>query len=129
MITSVPKWLVSSGATSAALQELQREVGCLPPSYLNILSLGNGGEVALRISPFTLCLDSAESVLDYWRSGTYTKNGVIVFGGNGGGSLLAFDLHTSGQWPVVCFDPIDPEGSTEVVAPTFEALLELCEET
>jgi hypothetical protein len=127
MNAPAPTWLICSGADPETLNQLVLEIGPLPPSYLECLRRGNGGEVGLRVSPFTLCLDSAESALDYWRSGTYTKQGVFVFGGNGGGSLLAFDLRTPGEWPVVCFDPIDPDGSTERVASTFELLLELCE--
>lgn len=87
--------------------------------------MGNGGEVDLRVSPFVFCLDPAESAIDYWRSGTYTRDGVFVFGGNGGGDLLAFDLRIPGEWPVVCFDPIDPEGSIEQIASGFEGLLAL----
>jgi hypothetical protein len=99
----------------------------LPASYLSLLALGNGGEVGLSVSPLTLCLDSAEVALEYWRSGIYTISGVFVFGGNGGGELLAFDLRNAGEWPVVAFDPIDPEGSIEVVAPDFDGLLALVE--
>lgn len=89
--------------------------------------MGNGGEVGLCVDPLVFCLEPAESALGYWRSGTYTMEGVFVFGGNGGGDLLAFDLRIPGQWPVVCFDPIDPEGSVQRIAPSFEGLLALVE--
>ena len=108
--------------------ELQAEVGSLPSSYLEILRMGNGGEARLTAKPFTLCLDAAESALDYWRSGTYPIAGVFVFGGNGGGSLLAFELSTPGKWAIVSFDPIDPQGSIEQIAPDFESLLGLVKE-
>jgi hypothetical protein len=120
-------WLVANGASQDVLRELQEAVGPLPAAYLSLLALGNGGEVGLSVSPLTLCLDSAEVALEYWRSGTYTMSGVFVFGGNGGGELLAFDLRNAGEWPVVAFDPIDPEGSIEVVAPDFDGLLALVE--
>ena len=51
--------------------------------------------------------------------------GFLTFGGNGGGELLAFDMRRSGNWPVVCFDPIDPEGSIEQIAPSFEQFIAL----
>lgn len=121
-------WLVAEGASSVVLRELSLKVGPLPNSYLELLVQGNGGEVGLKVSPFNFYLDTAESALDYWKSGTYTTDGVFVFGGDGGGSLLAFDMNTVGKWPVVCFDPIDPEGSMEVVAPDFESLLTLLAE-
>ena len=117
------RWLSSEGASPQVLAELRSAVGALPQAYIDLLSRGNGGEVELRCNPHVLCLDSAESALDYWRSGTYTKAEVFVFGGNGGGELLAFDLSTPGKWPVICFDPIDPDGSTRVFAPDFEGLL------
>jgi hypothetical protein len=120
-------WLVANGASQDVLRELQEAVGPLPAAYLSLLALGNGGEVGLSVSPLTLCLDSAEVALEHWRSGTYTMSGVFVFGGNGGGELLAFDLRNAGEWPVVAFDPIDPEGSIEVVAPDFDGLLALVE--
>jgi hypothetical protein len=128
MKRSVPSWLSREGAPSALLLELNSKVGPLPASYLALLARGNGGEVGLKASPLNFCLDSAEAALDYWQSGTYTASGVFVFGGNGGGTLLAFDLSVPGNWPVVCFDPIDPEGSWEVVAPDFDSFLELVEQ-
>lgn len=125
MKDAVPNWLFPERASAEILAELKAEVGALPNSYLDTLRQGNGGEVSLTVDPFTLCLDPAEAALDYWRSGTYTISGVFVFGGNGGGSLLAFEMNTPGEWPVVSFDPIDPEGSITEVAPDFESLLGL----
>lgn len=118
-------WLFDRGAKPQVLRDLVREVGSLPSSYLKLLAIGNGGEVGLIVSPFILCLDSAEHALDYWRSGTYTMNDIFVFGSSGGSSLFAFDLRKSGEFSVLEFDPIDPEGSIEVVAPDFDGLLEL----
>ena len=118
-------WLVESAATLNALNALRIAVPSLPASYLALLSRGNGGEVSLSVSPFALCLDSAEDALAYWESGTYTMKGVFVFGGNGGGELLALDMRKKEPWPVICFDPIDPEGSIEKVANDFSSLLTL----
>lgn len=123
-----PPWLVANGASSSSIERLQQEVSGLPLSYLRCLSMGNGGEVGLSVSPYNFCLDSAESALDYWLSGTYTKQGVFVFGGNGGGELLAFELGVADQCSVVCFDPISPDDSTEFVTSSFDELLKLCEE-
>jgi hypothetical protein len=80
------------------------------------------------VHPLRFCLDPAESALDYWRSGTYTMKGVFVFGSNGGGENVAFDLRPPGRWPVVSFDPIDPEGSIQQVASDFETFLSLTKE-
>jgi hypothetical protein len=126
-MNAVPHWLSAAGAPPEVLNRLQREVVGLPESYLALLRIGNGGEVGLSVSPYNLCLDSAEDSLDYWLSGTYTKHGVFVIGGNGGGELIAFDLESDAERRVICFDPISPNDSTEVIAKNFEKLLEFCE--
>jgi hypothetical protein len=118
-------WLRPEGVTSEVLLDLTLKVGPLPSAYLELLSHGNGGEVALKVNPFNFCLDPVETALDYWKSGTYTITNIFVFGGDGGSSLLAFDLSSPGKWPVVCFDPIDPAGSMKTIASDFESLLEL----
>jgi hypothetical protein len=123
MSQSKPLWLLSQGASEEVLEELQSSVAGLPASYLDLLRLGNGGEVGLTLNPYTLCLDFAEDALAYWNSGTYTIQEAFVFGGNGGGNLLAFDMRQSGICSVVCFDPIDPEGSIEQIAPSFEQFI------
>ena len=127
MNPSKPSWLLPQGASEEVLKELQSTVVGLPASYLDLLRLGNGGEVGLSVNPYTLCLDSAEDAIAYWKSGTYTIQDAFVFGGNGGGELLAFDMRQSGNCPVVCFDPIDPEGSIEQIAPNFEQFIALVE--
>lgn len=127
MIPSKPSWLLPQGASEEVLKELQSSVVGLPASYLDLLRLGNGGEVGLSVSPYTLCLDSAEEALGYWKSGTYTIQDAFVFGGDGGGEFLAFDMRQSGICPVVCFDPIDPEGSIEKIAQSFEQFIAMVE--
>jgi hypothetical protein len=128
MSAATRPWLCANPASADVLRDLQAVDERLPGAYIDLLQQGNGGEVALKVRPFTLCLDSAEEALSYWRSGTYTTDGVFVFGGNGGGTLLAFDLRTPDRLPVVYFDPIDPEGSMQMLADDFTGLLALCEE-
>lgn len=118
-------WLSPDGASEEVLRELQTVASGLPSGYLDLLRLGNGGEVGLTVSPFNLCLDSAEDALDYWNSGTYPMDGVFIFGGNGGGSALAFDMRGSTPYPVISFQLIGPEDSVEQVAPGWEAFLTL----
>jgi hypothetical protein len=123
MSPSKPSWLLPQGASAEVLNELQSEVVGLPTSYIDLLRIGNGGEVGLSVSPYTLCLDSAEDALAYWKSGAYTIQDAFVFGGNGGGELLAIDMRQLVNSPVVCFDPIDPAGSIEKIAPSFEQFI------
>lgn len=118
-------WLADEPASPDALNALRSAVPLLPPEYLALLSRGNGSETELSVFPFNLYLDSAEWALDYWHSGTYTMNGVFVFGGNGGGELLAFDMRQPAPWPVISFDPIDLDGSIELVASDFSSFLKL----
>lgn len=118
-------WLNKNGASQKALSALCAAVGQLPVEYVSLLSRGNGGEVALTVSPFNLCLDSAEESLSYWKSGTYPLQGVFVFGGNGAGDLIAIDMRQPAPWSVIHFDPIDPEGSIETVAVDFSTFLGL----
>ena len=129
MSKSKPSWLFPQGATEEVLKELQSSVVGLPASYLDLLRLGNGGEVGLSVSPYSLCLDSAEDALAYWKSGTYTIQEAFVFGGGGGGGgeLLALDMRQSSSYSVICFDPIDPEGSIEQIAPSFEQFIAMVE--
>ncbi|NOV29568.1 SMI1/KNR4 family protein [Methylomonas sp. ZR1] len=127
MNSSKPSWLFPKGASEEVLKELQSTIVGLPASYLDLLRLGNGGEVGLPINPYRLCLDSAEDALAYWESGTYTIQEAFVFGSNGCGELLAFDMRQSGTCSVVCFDPIDPDGSIEQIAPRFEHFIALIE--
>lgn len=108
MSTTSYSWLHPVGASAEAIDALQGAVAGLPVSYIELLRAGNGGEVCLRVNPFTLCLDSAEAALDYWKSGTYPMAGIFVFGGSGGTELLAFDLRKPEASPVIAFDSIDP---------------------
>ncbi|MDH0738946.1 SMI1/KNR4 family protein [Achromobacter spanius] len=126
-MNTVPQWLSAAGAPPELLHRLQREVEGLPESYLDLLRIGNGGEVGLSVRPYNLCLDAAEDALDYWLSGAYTKQNVFVIGSNGGGELIAFDLGNAGKSRVICYDPISPDDSAEVIAESFEKLLEFCE--
>ncbi|MBD8872231.1 SMI1/KNR4 family protein [Rhodanobacter sp. DHB23] len=125
MATPRESWLNNAEASSDALDALLLAVPALPQNYINLLARGNGGEVELAISPYNFCLDSAEAALNYWGSGTCTMQNVFVFGGNGGGALLALDMRAPEPWPVISFDPIDPEGSIENVATNFSSFLSL----
>lgn len=120
-------WLYPQGTSEEVLSELQSVVTGLPASYIDLLRLGNGGEVGLSVNPYNLCLDPAEEVIACWKNGMNTIQQWFVFGGNGGGELFAFDMQQSGNIPVISFDPIDPEGSVVQIAPSFDQFLAMAE--
>jgi hypothetical protein len=49
----------------------------------------------------------------------------FVFGGNGGGEYLAFDMRDGAPWPVVTIDMVVGPASAEIVAPSFDAFIPL----
>ncbi|MDP9423202.1 MAG: SMI1/KNR4 family protein [Pseudomonadota bacterium] len=100
----------------------------MPDSYFRLLAYSNGGEGPLPVDPFNLCLDSIPQVIEGIQTGNYGQGdfaGFIVFGGNGGGEYLAFDTRGNEPWPVVYIDMVAGSDSAEVVAPNFDALIEL----
>ncbi|HEY0311582.1 MAG TPA: SMI1/KNR4 family protein [Allosphingosinicella sp.] len=116
----------ASAQTVAALRSAAPDE--LPETYLQLLSVSNGGEGPLPVSPFNLCLDSAEEVMARLASGNYGQSdldGFLIFGGNGGGEYLAFDVRQGEQWPVVTIDMVAGPSSAEIVAPDFERFLDL----
>lgn len=68
-------WLVDSEASPQVLNALREAVPLLPPSYLDLLSRGNGGEADLAAKPLFLVLDPAEEALSYWSSGVCPVEG------------------------------------------------------
>jgi hypothetical protein len=128
MISADREWHKCDGASSDTLAALRRSAGReLPDQYIALLRFSNGGEGPLPMSPYNLCLDSAESAAAYRMSDAHSQlhPGFFVFGGNGGGTLLAIDVRGSAPWPVVCFDGIDLEGSLELVAHDFTSFVPL----
>jgi hypothetical protein len=89
------------------------------------LAIGNGGEVEMPEPIFNLCLESAESALDYWESGSYTIDNAFVFGGTGGGTYFAFDFQSPEPFSVIAFDPISPDDSKKTVAPDFSTFVSM----
>ncbi|MBX8487757.1 SMI1/KNR4 family protein [Pseudomonas cichorii] len=123
------EWHRSPGATETALTALRAAVPqVLPDEYYLLLRLSNGGEGPLPVSPFNFVLDSVEVVLDLWQISYYAQAApdMFVFGSNGGGELVAFDLRgNSPPWPIVCFDAIAPEESVQNIAENFTAFVSL----
>jgi hypothetical protein len=95
-----------------------------PQRYVDLLAYSDGGEGPLPVNPYNLCLDSARAVAERIESrnnGQADLDGFLIFGGNGGGEYLAFDLRRGSPWPIVTIDMVAGVGSAEVVAPNFDA--------
>jgi hypothetical protein len=125
------QWFSQSAASDHALANLEQAVGVpLPAEYLALLSFSNGGEGPLPVEPYNFCLDSVEITTEAWSGGSYREffPGFLVFGGNGGGEYIAFDLRSSIQpWPVVALNMTNTDLSESVtpIANDFASFLKL----
>jgi hypothetical protein len=123
------QWQSVPGAPANLLHELSAVAPVsLPESYYQLLRFSDGGEGPLPVNPYNICLDASAEVIEGIRtqnSGRSDLNGFLVFGGNGGGELLAFDIRDQDPWPIVTIDMVAGARSAETVAPDFDAFLGL----
>jgi len=130
MIDPDRDWHAAEGASADALARL-RDVAPvqLPERYLELLAFSNGGEGPLPVQPFRFCLYPAEEAAEIEREGDFREffPDFFVFGGNGGGEVIALDLRAAEPWPVVYFDMmnISLHESIQPLAPDFDAFLGL----
>ncbi len=119
-------WFAAPAAQAEVL-DLLRQISPveLPASYLRLLALSDGGEGPLPAPPFPLCLDPSAEVIEALQSGRTGSDGFLVFGGNGGGEYLAFDIRGQEPWPVVHIDMVAGSESSEAVAPDFDSFSEM----
>ena len=120
-------WRPAPPATPEALSRLAESAPIrLPKSYLDLLALSDGGEGDLRVEPGWISLWPADKVLQYNAQYQVQTNapGLIGFGSNGGGELLAFDSASGPPYSIVAipFTPMEPKCAT-LVALTFDALV------
>lgn len=122
-------WYRMDGASAQILAGLRAAApGDLPDSYVQLLSVSDGGEGPLPVNPFNLCLDPAQDVIDRLNNGNYGQadfNGFLIFGGNGGGEYLAFDMRGGAPWPVVTIDMEAGSSSAKIVASDFATFIDL----
>jgi hypothetical protein len=118
-------WYRVEGASARTIEDLRAAATeRLPKSYIQLLSVSNGGEGPLPVDPFNLCLDPAEDVISR-LAGQSAFDGFLIFGGNGGGEYLALDMRNEGPWPVVTFDMVAGPASAKVVAADFDTFTDL----
>lgn len=99
----------------------------LPKGYLELLAVTNGGEGDLGVKPGWLAIWPASEVMQNNAGYQVADNtpGLLGFGSNGGGELLAFDARGSEPWPVamVPFIPMQIDEAIQI-APEFDKFLE-----
>ncbi|WP_439853048.1 SMI1/KNR4 family protein [Pseudomonas syringae] len=89
---------------------------------------GSVDHYTLPVGPFNFVLDSAEVTADPKQILLYEQIApdFFVFGSNGAGELVAFDLRgNSPPWPIVCFDGIASEESVERIADSLTGFVSL----
>lgn len=122
-------WYWMEGASAQTIQDLRAAAPDeLPASYVQLLSVSDGGEGPLPLNPFNLCLDPAHKVIARLANGNYGQsgfNGFLIFGGNGGGEYLALDMRRGAPWPVVTIDMVAGPASAEIVATDFDRFIDL----
>lgn len=119
-------WFAAPAAKAEILERLRQISPVeLPTSYFTLLALSDGGEGPLPASPYTLCLDPSAEVIEALQSGRTGSDGFLIFGGNGGGEYLAFDIRAQEPWPVVAIDMVVGSETTETVAPDFDSFSEM----
>ncbi|MFG6465515.1 SMI1/KNR4 family protein [Roseateles sp. BYS87W] len=122
-----PQTRWNRGASLEAIEHLRKKIPSqIPCGYLNLLAATDGGEAALPVAPYNCCLDDATTVLTggakAWRQ-RWLEEGFFIIGGDGGGELLAFDLRTQGEPPIVAIDMVAGSESAMMVAPSVEAFV------
>ena len=117
------------GASAQTISDLRAAAPKgLPASYVQLLSVSDGGEGPLPVNPFNLCLDPAQEVIARLANGNYAQSdldGFLIFVGNGGGEYVAFDMRHGAPWPVVTIDMVAGPASAEVVATDFDRFIDL----
>lgn len=121
------EWYKSKGADDSEINQLQSAINFeLPEAYINLLRFSNGGEASLRVQPLYFVLDSIQDALSYFESdASKAFSGYFIFGGNGGGELLAIEQQTSA---VVCIDSCNSNTEEVIrIASTFDEFLSYIE--
>jgi hypothetical protein len=122
--------MANPGASNQAIESLAACAGvALPNEYIALLRASNGGEGPLAIQPFYFCLDSAEDTARSKIGNVHDESftGFFIFGSNGSGEVIAFDLRSDHPWPVVAIDMtnINLTESVLPIARDFASFLEL----
>ena len=123
-------WWGREGASQEQLAALRSVVPeNLPEEYFRFLSWSHGGEGPLPDQPLWIVLDTVEDVIGAIRGRSFDEffPGFLVFGSNGGGEAVAFDMRSGAPYPIVCFDMtnINADETIRPLAGSFSELVTL----
>ena len=113
-------------ASEDSIQALIRAVSMpLPEAYIEFLRRHNGGEGAVVIEPGWISLWPAEEVVELNAQYDVAEYfpGYFVFGSDGGGEMLAFEMQDGSDCKVVMLPFIGDVSDRIVIAASFEAFL------
>jgi hypothetical protein len=122
-------WERAPGASADALKALRLAAPShLPRAFFDFLAWSDGGQGPLAVQPLWFMLYPASETLGIWQRGEYAEHfpGLFVFGSNGAGEAIAFDLACDAP-RVVYFDMtnVDLEESVVEIAPSMTDFLAL----
>jgi len=101
-------------------------IASLPLSYVEFLSLSNGGEGTLGVDPGWFQLWPCEELSEVQQLYHMTEElpGFLAIGSNGGGELLAFDTRNGEPWAVCMIPFITMEVAEAIqIAPDFDTFV------
>ena len=122
MIEENKDWYKFEGATDGEINQLINAVDFeLPQKYLELLRFSNGGEGPLLVQPFNFVLDSINDAISMLSVEHYQISSPdhFIFGGNGGGELIAINVKTGESVSIDATNANLEEGSL-LVAKCFE---------
>ncbi len=130
MIPAGRNWLRREGARPEALQRLRSLSPVdLPEAYYQLMAFSNGGEGPISKQPYYFQLDPVEWASEALHRGLEDEffPGFIIFGSNGGGEYIAFDVRGPPPWPIVALDMTNAtlEESLLPIASNFDEFLDL----
>jgi len=123
-------WRKNSGASPEQIEALRQASPVkLPAKYYDFLAFSDGGEGPLSRQPLNFVLDPAAVALENFSRGLSHEffPSFLMFGSNGAGEYLAFDVRDSGRMPIVSIDMTNTDLGESVwqVAASFDEFVEL----
>jgi hypothetical protein len=122
------EWLPKEPASAADIAQLPLKAQAeLPTEYVELLRFSNGGEGPLALPPRYFVLYSVRECIALFQGNRHIIEqfpGFMLFGSNGGGEYLAFDIRVRPPWPVVMVDAVAGPETAEQIAPDMATFIQ-----